>query len=147
MNLIDVNILVEAHREDAGHHREILEWVKACISSPPGVAVSELVLSGCLRVITHPKVFKEPTPITQAVEFIEDFRSRESVHILAPGPRHWKIFVDLCRRLELRGNSIPDAYHAALALETGCEWVSLDRGFARFPGLHFRHPLDTNRPE
>jgi len=147
MILVDVNILVEAHREDADHHAEIRKWVEACLTSPPGVAVSELVLSGCLRVITHPKVFKEPTPIPQAVEFIEDFRSRKTVHVLTPGPRHWEIFVDLCRRLELRGNSIPDAYHAALALETGCVWATMDRGFARFPGLRFRHPLDDNRPE
>ncbi|MGF1531590.1 MAG: type II toxin-antitoxin system VapC family toxin [Puniceicoccaceae bacterium] len=142
MILVDVNILVETHREDAGHHVLIRQWVESCLSSPPGLAVSELVLSGCLRVITHPKVFREPTPVSQAVEFIKDFRSRETVHVLAPGPRHWEIFIDLCRRLELRGNSILDAYHAALALETGCEWISLDRGFARFPGLPFRHPLD-----
>lgn len=147
MILIDVNILVEAHCEDADHHAEIRQWVEAGLASPPGIAVSDLVLSGCLRVITHPKVFKEPTPVARAVEFIEDFRSRDTVHVLSPGPRHWELFVDLCRNLELRGNAIPDAYHAALALETGCEWVSMDRGFARFPGLRYRHPLAATRLE
>jgi len=49
---------------------------------------------------------------------------------------------DLCRKVSARGNFISDAYHAALALELGCEWVTLDRGFARFPRLQWRHPLD-----
>ena len=41
----------------------------------------------------------------------------------------------------IRGNLVPDAYFAALALESGCEWLTADRGFARFPGLRWRHPL------
>ena len=107
------------------------------------MAVSELALSGSLRVITHPKVFKVPTPLAKALEFVEDFRSREEVHLLAPGLAHWEIFTGLCRRVEARGNLVPDAYHAALALEHGCEWITRDRGFARFPGLRWRHPLDA----
>ena len=142
MILLDVNILVSAHREDAEQHREIKSWLETGLRGPAGVAVSELVLSGCLRVITHPKIFKKPTPLPQALDFLQDFRSREEVHLLAPGAGHWKIFVDLCQRSDARGNLVPDAFHAALAIELGCEWLTLDRGFARFPGLKWRHPLD-----
>lgn len=141
MILLDVNILVHAHREDADRHREIKTWLQSALREPPGVAVSELALSGCLRIITHPKVFKRPTPLLHALEFLEDFRSREQVHLLGPGAGHWKIFTELCRRGDARGNLVPDAFHAALAIELGCEWVTLDRGFARFPGLKWRHPL------
>jgi predicted nucleic acid-binding protein len=77
-----------------------------------------------------------------ALDFVESFRNLESVKILAPGDKHWRLFATLCRKAEARGNLIPDAYHAALAMETGCEWVTLDRGFARFPGLRLLHPLD-----
>jgi uncharacterized protein len=142
MILLDVNVLVTAHREDAEHHREIKSWLESVLREPAGVAVSELALSGSLRVITHPKIFKRPTPLPQALEFVEDLRSREEVHLLGPGAGHWKIFVDLCRRGDARGNLVPDAFHAALAIELGCEWLTLDRGFARFPGLKWRHPLD-----
>jgi predicted nucleic acid-binding protein len=58
-----------------------------------------------------------------------------------PGPRHWKIFVDLCRATGARGNRVPDAYLAALAIESGSEWVTTDRDFARFEGLRWRYPL------
>lgn len=142
MLLLDVNILVQVHREDADRHGEIWEWMIAALQGPAGVAVSDLALSGCLRIITHPRVFKEPTPISEAIEFVEDFRARDEVHILAPGPDHWRIFTRLCQQGDAVGNLIPDAFHAALALESGCEWISMDRGFSRFPGLRWRHPLD-----
>ncbi len=59
-----------------------------------------------------------------------------------PGDTHWRIFMDLLERYEATGNLIPDAYHAALALENGYTWISLDRGFARYTSLNWRHPLD-----
>ena len=142
MILLDVNILVTAHREDAEHHRDIKSWLESALRGPAGLAVSELALSGCLRVITHPKIFKKPTPLAHALAFVDDIRCREEVHLLRPGTGHWKIFLDLCRRGDARGNLVPDAFHAALAIELGCEWLTLDRGFARFPGLKWRHPLD-----
>lgn len=143
MILLDVNILVHIHRQDADRHARFKAWIEAALQEPAGVAVTDLVLSGFLLVVTHPKVFTKPTPLSNALEFLDDFRTRDEVHILAPGPAHWQIFVDLCRKVEARGNLIPDAYHAALALEYGCEWITLDRGFARFPGLRWRHPLDV----
>ncbi len=142
MKLLDVNILVHAHREDSERHREIKGWLETALDQPEGVAVSELVLSGCLRVITHPKVFRKPTPLIVALDFVESLRNLASVRIIAPGEDHWAIFTSLCRKAEARGNLVPDAYHAALAMETGCEWVTLDRGFARFPILRVVHPLD-----
>lgn len=142
MILLDVNVLVQVHREDADQHSEVESWLLQAMKEPVGVGVTDLVLSGCLRVITHPKVFREPTPLAEALGFIEDFRERNAVHVLAPGPNHWSVFMDLCRRAEAVGNHVPDAYHAAVALEYGCEWISLDRGFSRYPGLRWRHPLD-----
>jgi len=142
MKLLAVNILVHAHREDSERHREMKEWLETALDQPEGVAVSELALSGCLRVITHPKVFKQPTPLPVALQFIESLRNLDNLRVIAPGEKHWAIFVGLCRKAEARGNLVPDAYLAALAVETGCEWITLDRGFARFQGLRLVHPLD-----
>lgn len=142
MILLDVNLLVYAHREDAERHAEYRAWLQNALSAPSGVAVSDLVLSGCLRIITHPRIFERPTPLAVALDFVEDFRSRPEVKVLGPGPKHWEIFINLCRKGEAKGNLVPDAYHAALAIEWGCEWISSDRGFSRFPGLRWRHPLD-----
>jgi uncharacterized protein len=140
MKLIDVNILVSAHREDGDAHTEIRAWLESELVRPAGIAVSDLVLSGFLRVVTHPKVFKKPTPLKLALEFVADLRSRASVTIVTPGSGHWEIFANLCRTADARGNLIPDAYHAALAIEYGFEWVTLDKGFARYPGLRWSSP-------
>ena len=142
MILLDVNVLVYAHREDAARHVEFRRWLEASLDSPSGCAVSELVLSGCLRVLTHPRVFDPPTPLARAIEFITMLRDHPRLTVLAPGPRHWELFLDLCRRAEARGNLVSDAYHAALAIETGSEWITTDRDYARFPGLRWRHPLE-----
>jgi predicted nucleic acid-binding protein len=61
--------------------------------------------------------------------------------VLTPGDRHWQIFSDLCRTSHAKGNLVADAYHTALAIEHGCEWITADRDFARFKGLRWRHPL------
>ncbi|MBU6301394.1 MAG: type II toxin-antitoxin system VapC family toxin [Verrucomicrobia bacterium] len=142
MILLDVNILVYAHREDAERHPDYKAWLESALGRVPGVAVSDLALSGFIRLVTHPKIFLVPTPLADALGFVEDLRSRDLVKVLAPGPMHWKVFLDLCRKADARGNLVPDAYHAALAVETGCEWVTADRGFSRFPGLKWRHPLE-----
>ena len=99
------------------------------------------MLSGFVRVVTHPKIFKIPTPLKQAVEFAVDLRGRPPVTIVRPGAGHWEVFLKLCRSADVRGNLVPDAYHAALAMEYGLEWITFDRGFARYPGLRWACPL------
>jgi predicted nucleic acid-binding protein len=61
---------------------------------------------------------------------------------IAAGDRHWPIFVDLYRRVGVAGNRVPDAYLAALAIEHGATLATADRGFARYPGRRWEHPLD-----
>jgi len=140
MKLLDVNILVAAHREDAEQHEAIRSWLDARLATSSGVAVSDLVMSGFLRVVTHPKVFKTPTPLPRALSFVADLRARPSVTVIRPGLTHWKLFVELCRLADARGNLVPDAFHAALAIEYGLDWVTLDKGFARYPGLKWSTP-------
>jgi uncharacterized protein len=104
--------------------------------------VSDLVLSGFLRVVTHPRVFSPPTPIVRALEFVGALRGQPNAVLVAPGGRHWQIFTQLCAESGAKGNLVPDAFLAALAIETGSDWISTDRDYARFKGLAWRHPLD-----
>ena len=50
-------------------------------------------------------------------------------------------FTRLCRDAGAKGNLVPDAYLAALAIESGSEWITTDRDYSRFDGLRWRHPL------
>ena len=94
------------------------------------------------RVVTHPRIFRVPTPLGVALEFIENLRASPATVPVLPGERHWQIFTDLCTRLDAKGNKVPDAFLAAIAIEQGATWISADRAFAGFPGLRWEHPLD-----
>ncbi|MEI6604293.1 MAG: PIN domain-containing protein [Verrucomicrobiota bacterium] len=87
------------------------------------------------------KFFKIPTPLNQALEFAVDLRGRSPVTIVRPGVGHREIFLKFCRSADDRGNLVPGAYHAALATEYGLEWITFDRGFARYPGLRWSCPI------
>jgi toxin-antitoxin system PIN domain toxin len=104
--------------------------------------MSDLVLSGFLSIVTHPRIFRDPTPLETALTFAGVVRDRPNCVAVSPGERHWDIFTRLCRAAGARGSLIPDAYLAALTIESGTEWVTTDRDYARFPGLRWRHPLD-----
>ena len=141
MILMDVNILVYAHREDTIDHSAYRDWVEETINSGSAFGVSELVLSGFIRVVTHPKVFEQPTPLAVALDAVNQIRGQPQGIPIRPGPRHWAIFEKLLRSSEAKGNLVPDAYHAALAIESGCDWITTDKGFLKFAGLRARHPL------
>jgi toxin-antitoxin system PIN domain toxin len=133
-------VVVAAHRADATNHASIRSWLERLIHGQATFGVPSIVLSGFLRIVTHPRIFTEPATLHQALAFTEVIRSRASFVEVSPGPRHWSIFTSLCEAADARGNRVPDAYLAALAIESGSEWVTLDRGFARFPDLRWRLP-------
>ena len=140
MVLPDVNVLVAAYRDDAPGHGSCRPWLEAVLGGDEAFAVSDLVLSGFLRIVTHPRVFIRPSPPDEALKFANVIRSQPQCIPVSPGPRHWEIFARLYRDAETWGNLIPDAYFAALAIESGCEWITLDRDFARFEGLRWSRP-------
>jgi len=140
--LTDVNVLVYAHRADTERHNDYRVWLSEILESDAPFGMSDLVLSGFLRVVTHPRVFRDPTPLNMALGFVTEIRERPNCVPVSPGERHWAIFTHLCTTAGARGNLVPDAYLAALAIESGAEWVTTDRDYARFPGLLWRHPLD-----
>jgi uncharacterized protein len=140
MLMPDVNVLVRAHREEAARHGEHAEWLSRVAEGAEPFALSEPVPHGFIRVVTNPRIFVPPSTLDEALAFIEQLRARPTCHLFRPGPRHWEIFVNLCRQARATGGLIADAYHAAVAIEHGCEWITNDTDFARFPGLRWRLP-------
>lgn len=142
MLLPDVNVLVYAFRPDAPDHEQYRAWLDALVNGDSTYACSDLVLSGFVRVVTHPRIYRAPSALSEAVTFAGVVRAQSTCRPVCPGAQHWPIFTRLCRQAGAKGNLVPDAYLAALAIESGCEWVSTDRDYARFSGLRWRHPLD-----
>ena len=141
MTLIDVNVLVYSHRPDAEDHEKYRNWLEEHMNSGEICGFSEIVLSGMVRIVTHPRIYPNPTPIDLALDYAQRLRNHDASVLVSPGERHWEIFAQLCRAAKVKGSLVSDAYFAALAIESGAEWITADRDYARFPGLRWRHPL------
>lgn len=141
MILVDVNVLVFAKRRDSPDHLKFRDWLEETILSEPVLGVSELVLSSVVRILTHPRIFREPTQLDEALQYVNSLHEQPGCVVVSPGKRHWELFTRLSKLGGAKGNLISDAYFAALAIESGAEWITADRDYARFPGLRWRHPL------
>lgn len=143
MLFLDVNVCLFALRPDISEEAEgVRGWVQEALVGHEQVGLSELVLSAMVRLATNGRIFSEPTSPRDAVAFADAMLGAPAASAVRPGARHWTIFGDLTREHRLRANDVPDAYLAALAMEAGATFVTLDRGFARFEKLKRLHPLN-----
>ena len=91
------------------NHTRYKRWLEDILKSGQPYGISDHVLSGFLRVVTHPRVFTPPSPIRSALEFVHQLREQPNYRAITPGSRHWKIFTDLCQSVSATGNLILDA--------------------------------------
>lgn len=142
MLFLDVNICVAAIRPDSSDQANaVRDWLEPRLSGHIPVGISDFVLSAMIRIATHPRIFATPTSPGKAMTFAEALRTAPAAETVRSGQRHWSIFQSLVAGHRLRGNDVPDAYLASLALEHGATFVTLDRGFGRFAGLKLLDPL------
>jgi hypothetical protein len=139
--LPDVNVLIYAFRTDSERHDEYKAWLESVVNGPAAYGVAPQVLSSVVRICTHPRIFVRPSASRDAFEFSRVLLEQSNATVITPGDRHWEIFETLCRESKASGNLVQDAWFAALAVESGCEWITSDRDYARFPGLSWRSPL------
>jgi toxin-antitoxin system PIN domain toxin len=141
MMLPDVNIIIQAFHADAADHARCSRWLDSLVSSGEPFGISPQVLSSAIRILTNRRSLRDPYTATEVLEFCNRLLDQPNCQVIAPGPRHWQIFCDLCQQSNAAGDLIPDAWFAALAIEHACEWVTLDRDFARFPRLRWSTPF------
>ena len=144
MILPDVNVLVYAYRREAERHDEYAAWLRGVVSGADELALVDVVLTGFVRVVTNPRILAEPAPTSAALAFVDVLRSAPRVRWLASTSAAWATFVELSQADPMvRGNLVPDAWLAALALSHGCRLATADRGFARFARLDFFDPVGS----
>lgn len=141
MILPDVNVLIFAFRPDAERHDEYKRWLDSVVNGDAAFGISPQVLASLLRIVTNPRIFPRPDSFEDALRFCATLMDQPHCQAVQPGPRHWQIFCDLCRRSHALGNLVQDAWFAALAIEFGCEWITTDRDYTRFDGLRWRPPF------
>jgi toxin-antitoxin system PIN domain toxin len=128
--LPDVNILVHALRFNSSDHELCRTWLDGVVNGDTLYGMAPQVLSGLVCITTHPKVFAEPSGLDKVLRFCNTLLAQSHCLVIQPAERHWEIFTRLCTEADARGNMVPDAWLAALAIESGCEWITLDRYYA-----------------
>jgi uncharacterized protein len=136
--LPDVNVLLYAFRPDSADHAGYRRWLLEVVAGDQPFGMSPQVLAAVVRISTHPRIFRKPAPLAEALAFSSTLLAQPNCYVVTPGQRHWSIFERLCTRAAAQGNLVRDAWLAALAIESGCEWITADRDFARFEGLRWR---------
>lgn len=143
MILIDVNILVYASLRPFAEHADARDWLNQRLNGHERVGLPWAALLGFLRVATNRRVVEQPLPMATAWEQVRDWLSVGVVWVPQPTERHREVLQRLLMLPGIRGDLVPDAHLAALAIEHGLTLCSTDGDFARFPGLRWQNPIDA----
>ena len=132
----DVNVLVAASRSDHPHHGAARGWLERAVSaagSGSTLILMPMVIASFLRLVSSPKIFRAPTPVADAVAFIDALLAAQGVHLAPLGPE-WPHLRQLCIEKQLKGNAVPDAWLAAATIHLSEHLVSFDRDFRKLLG-------------
>ena len=144
MIAVDTNLLVYSHRSDSPFHQPAKDLIETLRNGRPFWAIPWPCLHEFLSIVTHPKIYKQPTPLTTAFEAIDAWRAANNLQFLGESEGYLEKLGDLARSAKVRGPVIHDARIAALCLHHGVrELWSADRDFSKFPTLAVRNPLPT----
>jgi len=143
--LLDANLLLYAVHERAVQHEAASAWLTEQLNGPRRVGIPWQSLAAFLRISTHPRAFERPLDPATAWQRAADWLAAPVAWIPQPGPRHAKLFGELVVQYGIRGNLIPDAQLAALALEHGLIVCSADTDFARFTEIGWTNPLESSK--
>lgn len=142
MIALDTNLLVYAHREDSPWHEAAYERIRELAEGRAPWAMPWPCLHEFLAIVTHPRIYRPPTPLATAIEQIEAWLESPSVVLLAESGGYWDSLRPLLERGRIEGPQVHDARVAALCLHHGVtELWAADRDFSRFRGLRVRNPL------
>ncbi len=142
MILVDANILLYAEDQLSPGHDAACAWWDAELSGSSPVCLCWTVLGAFIRIGTNPRVFEHPLSLDQALARIQSWMDQPCTRIVSPTERHWTVFQKMLRDGQAVANLVTDAHLAALAAEHGCELISTDSDFSRFPGIRWRNPLN-----
>ena len=141
MILVDANVLLYAEDQLSSRHVKACEWWDAQLSGASPVCLCWTVLGAFIRISTNRRVFENPLSLEQALARVQTWLDQPCTRIINPTEGHWNVFRTLLIEGQATANLVTDAHLAAMAIEHGCELISTDSDFSRFPRLKWRNPL------
>jgi hypothetical protein len=129
----DVNVLIAASRSDHPHHKTAYtcldEAIAAC-SHGASLKLMPMVVTGFLRLVTSSRIFVHPTPVEDAMRFLNALFAVPGIETPSLGAE-WPILRQLCMERKLTANAIPDAWLAAAVIHLGEHLVTFDADFKK----------------
>lgn len=142
MIAVDTNVLVYAHREDSPFHEAARARLTTLAEGAALWAIAWPCVHEFLAIVTHPRIYRPPTPLAAALDQVDAWLESPSLRLLAEPAAHWPTLKDMLRRGRVAGPRVHDARIVAICREHGVrELWSADRDFSRFSGLAVSNPL------
>lgn len=141
MILPDVNVIVYAYKREEVTHSKYADWLNDVVGGSESLALLDVVLTGFLRVVTNQRIYADPAPLPDALAFVAKLRSARAARVIHGTGAAWdqlEAFAETDRLL--RGNLVPDAWLASVAVSVGAKLATADAGFSRFEGLEWFDP-------
>jgi uncharacterized protein len=139
---VDTNLLVYAHREDSPFHGAALARLTALAEAPATWAIPWPCVHEFLAIVTHPRIYAPPTPVTDALDQVDAWLESPTLVLLAESASHWPTLRAIVAQGRVVGPQVHDARVVALCRQHGVrELWSADRDFTRFAGLTVVNPL------
>jgi len=139
--LVDANLLLYAEDQLCPQHGAARAWWDAQLSGPSPVCLCWTVINAFIRIASNSRVFENPLSVAQAVKRVQSWFDQPCVRLIEPTDKHWPVFQQMLHDGQAVGNLVTDAHLAALAKQYGCELMSTDADFARFPRVKWINPL------
>ena len=130
-----------AFRRDAERHDDYRSWLDTLVNGEAAYGLSPQVLASVTRIATHRRIYVHPSTCPRRWRSAKRFFSPNTAPSCSRAPAIGTSSQISARKSRATGNLVQDAWLAALAIESGCEWVTTDRDYARFPGLRWREPF------
>lgn len=139
---IDANILLYASDGHSPLRDRALGFLGELATDPSMVYLFWPALFSYLRISTHPRVFREPLSVDEALSNIHDLIDRPNVRTVGEGPRFWPRLNEVVADARPTGNLFSDAHVVGLMLENGVRTIwTHDRDFRQFGGIQARDPF------
>lgn len=133
MILLDANILLYSYIDSLPQHRRVAKWLQDLLSTgTETIGVSWIAATGFMRISTNRRIFKIPSSPGESADRLDELFEHPMVRTIGPTDRHWPIYSDLIRKMNLAGDVLMDAHIAATAIENNAAVATADKDFRRF---------------
>ena len=141
MVLLDANLLIYAYHAEQEQHAEARAWLERAFAGAEPIGLPWQTVLAFLRITTHNRIFERPLSMAKAQRIAASWLDQPQVHAIVAGPQFFSVLSTLLASGQIHGPLVTDAALAALAIENGATLCTMNRDFARFPGLKWVNPL------